>query len=116
MSNRMIFVSCGKRTHAGTQLGRNVEVEINRHEGFKAYLAESVQSLDTLGHNVFEALRRCSGAVVLLHEREVRRASMWINQELAILAFRQFFEAREIPILVFKDQNVSLEGAMSAFI
>jgi hypothetical protein len=54
--------------------------------------------------------------VVLLHEREGKRSSMWINQELAILAYRRFFEAREIPILVFKDQDVRLEGAMSAFI
>jgi hypothetical protein len=116
MFDRLIFVSCGKRTQEETQLGRKVEAEINRHEGFKAYLVENVQNLDTLGHNVFEALRRCAGAVVLLHAREVTRSSMWINQELAILAYRRFFEAREIPILVFKDENASLEGAMSAFI
>src|ERR1022692_159588 len=105
MSDRAIFVSCGKQTSEETQLGRMVEEAINCHEGFRAYLAERVQSLDTLGHHVFEALRRCAGAVVLLHEREATRSSMWINQELAILAYRQFFEAREIPILVFKDEN-----------
>jgi hypothetical protein len=41
---------------------------------------------------------------------------MWINQELAVLAYRQFFESVEIPILVFKADQVKLEGAMSAFI
>jgi hypothetical protein len=41
---------------------------------------------------------------------------VWINQELAILAYRQFFEARQIPVLVFKDPRVRLEGAMSALI
>jgi len=41
---------------------------------------------------------------------------MWINQELAVLAYRQFFESAEIPILVFKEDSVRLEGAMSAFI
>jgi hypothetical protein len=116
MSDRLIFVSCGQRTPEETQLGRMVEQAINSHGGFKSYFADSVQSLATLGHHVFDALRRCSGAVVLLHEREVTRSSMWINQELAILAYRRFFESREIPILVFKDQNVRLEGAMTAFI
>jgi hypothetical protein len=116
MPDRLIFVSCGKRTPEETQLGRLVEREINSREGFTAYLADSVQSLAALGHHVFDALRRCAGAVVLLHEREATRSSMWINQELAILAYRQFFESREIPILVFKDENVRLEGAMTAFI
>lgn len=41
---------------------------------------------------------------------------MWINQELAVLAYRQFFESAEIPIIVFKEESVKLEGAMSVFI
>lgn len=43
----------------------------------------------------------------------------WLAQiklELAILAYRQFFESREIPILVFRDESVELAGAMSALI
>ena len=57
-----------------------------------------------------------AGAVVILHSRGEGRSSMWINQELAVLAYRQFFESLEIPILVFKEDSVKLEGAMSAFI
>jgi len=41
---------------------------------------------------------------------------VWINQELAVFAYRQFFEGANIPILAFKHESVSLEGAMSAFI
>jgi hypothetical protein len=37
-----------------------------------------------------------------------------VNQEIAILAYRQFLESRQIPILVFKDERVKLEGAMTA--
>ncbi len=44
------------------------------------------------------------------------RSSVWTNQELALLAYRQFFERRTIPILAFKEQTVTLEGAMTAFI
>jgi hypothetical protein len=116
MSERLIFVSCGQRTPEEVQLGRLVEQAINSHSGFRAYFADSVQSLAALADHVFDALRRCAGAVVLLHERETGRSSTWINQELGILAYRQFFESREIPIMVFKDENVRLEGAMTAFI
>jgi hypothetical protein len=41
---------------------------------------------------------------------------MWINQELAVLAYRQFFESADIPIIVFREDFVRFEGAMSAFI
>src|SRR5262249_22443225 len=44
------------------------------------------------------------------------RSSVWVNQELAILAYRQFFEGRKIPILAFKDPQVKLEGAMTSLI
>ena len=35
---------------------------------------------------------------------------------MAILAYRQFFEQRRMPVLVLKDPKVKLEGAMSALI
>lgn len=79
-----------------------------------------------LSAHILDALRRSSGAVIVLHSRgEVRakdgralgiRSSVWINQEVALLAYRQFFEKRAIPILAFRDSSVTLEGAMTAFI
>jgi hypothetical protein len=116
MSDRLIFVSCGQSTDAERQLGRMVHEAINSREGFKAYWADSVQSLAALGDHVFDGLRRCAGVVVLLHDRREGHSSMWINQELAVLAYRQFLESVDIPILVLKDQSVTLEGAMTAFI
>src|ERR1022692_1742150 len=116
MHNRLIFVSCGQLTPAEKQLGARVKGAIDSHEGFESYLAAEVQNLAALGNHVFEALRRCAGAVVLLHARGDGSSSMWINQELAVLAYRQFFEAAEIPIVVFKEDSVRLDGAMSAFI
>jgi hypothetical protein len=85
-----------------------------------------VHDLTALAHHVLDALRHCAGAILLLHERGIvtttdgknlgHRSSVWINQELAILAYRQFFEERQLPVLVFKDPKVRLEGAMSALI
>jgi len=125
MADRLVFVSCGQRTRDEKSLGRRIKTVIDATAGYEAYYAEDVQDLSGLSEHVFDALRRCSCAVVVLHDRghvqlddghEVVRSSVWINQEIAILAYRQFFETRRIPILAFKEPSVSLEGAMSAFI
>ncbi len=39
-----------------------------------------------------------------------------VNQEVAILAYRQFFESRNVPVLAFKEDGVKLEGAMTSLI
>jgi hypothetical protein len=126
MVKELIFVSCGQLTAEEKRLGAAVKAEIDKTPGFEGYFAETVHDLSALAHHVFDALRRCSGAILLLHERGRvtasdgsdlgYRSSVWINQELAILAYRQFFEEREMPVLVLKDPRVKLEGAMSALI
>lgn len=107
-------------------MGLAVRAAINAIPGFEAYFAETIHDLEALGRNIFDALRRCSGAVVFLHERGTvldasgaewgQRCSVWVNQEIAILAYRRFIEARHLPVLVFKDERVRLEGAMTALI
>ncbi|MFQ5757659.1 MAG: hypothetical protein ACE5H7_16395 [Acidiferrobacterales bacterium] len=126
MSDRLIFVSCGQLTEEEKSLGLAVKDAIDATPGFEAYFAESVHDLEALGRNIFDALRRCSGAVAFLHERGTvldasgskwgHRSSVWVNQEIAILAYRQFLESQQIPVLVFKDERVKLEGAMTALI
>lgn len=44
------------------------------------------------------------------------RSSVWVNQEIGILAYRKQFEGVEIPILVFQDKKVRLESAMTSLI
>lgn len=71
-------------------------------------------------------MRKCSGLISFLHERGLvtldgdkawgYRSSVWVNQEIAILAYRKQFEGIDIPILVFKDKSVRLEGAMTSLI
>jgi hypothetical protein len=126
MAKNLIFVSCGQVTETEKTLGELLKAVIDGTPGFEAYFAESVQDFDALGRNVFDALRRCSGAVIILHDRGLvtgphgeewgRRSSVWINQEVAILAYRQFLDARKIHVLAFADPNVKLEGAMTSLI
>ncbi len=126
MTDKLIFVSCGQQTEEEKMIGTSVKRLVDSKLGFKAYFAEYVQSLDALVKNIFEGLRGCSGLISFMHERGVvkthdnkewgYRSSVWVNQEIAILAYRRQFEGIEIPILVFKDEKVRLEGAMTSLI
>lgn len=126
MVTRLIFVSCGQLTEEERTLGQQIKAKIDSVDGYEGYFADTVQDFAGLADHILGALRRSTGAVVVLHPRgrvmsdqgqELGvRSSVWINQELAILAYRQFFEGINIPVLAFKHDSVSLEGAMTAFI
>jgi hypothetical protein len=126
VSKRLIFVSCGQLNEEEQVLGRRIKAEIDATDGYEGYFADSVQDFTGLADHILGALRRSTGAVVVLHPRGrvlsdqgqhlAVRSSVWINQELAVFAYRQFFEGINIPILAFKHETVSLEGAMTAFI
>ena len=128
MSEKLIFVSCGQHTDEEKSIGAAVKSLIDNTPGFKAYFAETVHDLDALAANIFYALRDCSGLIAILHDRGLvkkpdgqdwgHRSSVWINQEIAILAYRQRVEGISIPIpiLVFKEDIVELEGAMTQLI
>lgn len=125
MAERLIFISCGQQTSTEKKLGTDVKELVDSTPGYKAYFAEYVQSLDALAKNIFDGLRKCSGLISFLHERGLvtfggkecgYRSSVWINQEIAILAYRRQFEGIDIPVLVFKDEKVRLEGAMTSLI
>ncbi len=126
IGKNLIFVSCGQLTEAEKALGVCLKTVIDGTPGFEAYFAETVHDFEALGRHVLDALRRCAGAVVVLHDRGAvlgadgqewgHRSSVWINQELAILAYRQVFEAKKIAVLAFADPKVKLEGAMTSLI
>ena len=90
MTDRLVFVSCGQRTNEEIGLGREIKAVIDGTAGFEAFFAEEVHSLEALSEVVFDALRRCSAAVIVLHDRgrvttesgeePGTRSSVWINQ------------------------------------
>jgi hypothetical protein len=120
-----IFVSCGQGTPDEKALGLAIKGTIDSTPGFEGFFAESVQSFQSLSEHLLAALADCSGAVVALHPRGTivcsgvesgTRSSVWVNQEIAILAFRQHCEGTELPVLLFKDPSVDLEGIMKYLI
>jgi len=71
MSGNLIFVSCGQLTEQEKALGVLLKAVIDDTPGFEAYFAEAVHDFEALGRNVFDALRRCVGALVVLHDRGI---------------------------------------------
>lgn len=126
MAKHLIFVSCGQLTEAEKTIGVLIKTVIDGTPGFEAYFAETVQDVEALGRHVLDGIRRCAGAVIVLQDRGTvirsdgiewgHRSSVWVNQEVAVLAYRQFFEAKKIPVLAFAEAKVKLEGAMTSFI
>lgn len=126
MTKKLIFISCGQLTNEERQLGQELRAFIGSTLGFEAYFADEVQDLKGLSSHVFAAISQCCGAIIVLQDRGCvlgsnglklgHRSSVWINQEIAILAYRHFFEDRRLPILAFKEDIVRLEGAMTSLI
>jgi hypothetical protein len=87
--------------------------------GMKAYFAETVQDLTGLDSNILTKLRECSGFITVMHPRgtiarpngsDLTRASVWIEQEIAIATYISQTEKRSLPVIAFRHTSVGLEG------
>jgi hypothetical protein len=114
-----IFVSCGQFTDAEKSLGKAIVRMIREITGADAFFAETVQDLNGLDANILGALRDCSAFITVLHPRGtiVRpdqsihiRASVWIEQEIAVATYIQRVEKRALPVIAFIHRSVGREG------
>jgi hypothetical protein len=119
LNRPFIFVSCGQYTEEEKRLGRQIAQMTKTLTGFDAFYAENVQDLNGLETNILSALRGCAALIVVLHPRgtierpddsPVVRASVWIEQEIAIATYIQRVERRPLPIIAFKHVTVGREG------
>jgi hypothetical protein len=119
MSKPFIFVSCGQFSDAEKNLGKAICKVVTDISGHDAFFAEQAQDLKGLNENILDHLRDCSGFITVLHARgEIKRpdqsvhirASVWIEQEIAITAYIRHVEKREIPVIAFIHKSVGREG------
>jgi hypothetical protein len=119
MSNRIIFISCGQYSPEERRLGRAIVQLVDRIPGMKAYFADEVQDLKGLDSNILTKLRECAGFITVMHPRgkisrpdgsELVRASVWIEQEIAIATYINEVEKRRLPVIAFRHSLVGLEG------
>jgi hypothetical protein len=117
-TKKIVFISCGQYTEDERRLGKTI-ARIVSEFGFQPFFAEEVQDLNGLDANILRALHDCAAFITVLHARggietpdgkKITRASVWIEQEIAIAAYIKRVENRELPVIAFKHADVSLEG------
>jgi hypothetical protein len=114
-----IFISCGQFTDNEKALGKAIVRIIKEATGSEAFFAEEVSDLNGLDSNILGALREASGFIAVLHPRgEIKRpdggthirASVWIEQEIAVATYIQRVENRSLPVIAFVHESVGREG------
>lgn len=116
----LIFISCGQFSEDERRLGRSIADlirEVLPHaEGYFADLQTTTEGLST---HVMHALSRASAFVCVMHPRgqisrpdgsQITRGSVWIEQEIAIMAFITQVLKRNPPLILYKHPDVGLEG------
>ncbi len=122
---RLIFICHGQLPHE-KQAGLNLKAHVEAPGGFHAFFAEAVQSTDALSEHIFGNLERCDGFLAVMHKRgdvtypggRITRASVWVQQELAIVTFLNYLRrgARRVPIRVYAEKGIDPEGLATALI
>lgn len=119
MKKPFVFISCGQYTEPERRLGKQVADIVRNLTGSDAFFAENVQDLNGLDDNILRALHDCAGLIVVLHPRgtitrpdgsTITRASVWIEQEIAIATYIQRIEKRQLPTIAFAHSDVDREG------
>lgn len=122
----LVFVSCGQATAAEKKLGKNLIALVERAPGLQAYFAETVNSLEGLSANIFRNLERASAFVTVMHRRGIVkghhrakdriRASVWIEQEIAIASFIQQTRSPNLRVAAYTQKGIAREGVRDTII
>ena len=116
---KTIFISCGQFTEAEKRLGRQISEMVRSLTDLEPFFAEEVQDLNGLDANILGALRNCVAFITVMHPRGkikrpdgsvLVRASVWIEQEIAVVTYIQRVENRTLPVIAFKHKLVGREG------
>ncbi len=119
MKQPFIFVSCGQYTPEEKSLGKAIVEMVRSVTSLDAFYAEEVHDLNGLDSNILGALRECAAFIAVMHPRGTItrpdgsshvRASVWIEQEIAIATYVQRSENRLVPVIAFIHESVDREG------
>jgi hypothetical protein len=120
----LVFISCGQCHDHEKRLGQDLLAAVNETAPLRGYFAEYQSSLSNLSRHIFEALDQCVALVAVMHQRgivttpdgQITRASVWVEQEVAIAAFLTERLSRRIEIAAYIQKGISLEGLRSQLI
>jgi len=111
-----IFISCGQSTDEEKKLGKQIQDLVRELTSFEPYFAEFQTTLEGLSKNIFSELYECQGFITVMHRRggitgsKKSRASVWVEQEIAIAAFINEVLGRPIRVVALTQPGIVLEG------
>ena len=117
MRQKRIFISCGQRLPEEKRFGLEIQRLIN--ENMIGFFAEEAHDAADLNTSLFRELQNCDGFVAVMQKRGKvdypdspahHRASVWIQQEIAILHYRSFLSGRPIPMRIYLESGIEPEG------
>jgi hypothetical protein len=119
----LVFISCGQVTVAEKQLGKDVCALVERLTPHIGYFAENQGSLEALTKYILANLDEAIGLIAIMHPRgtvaytdetgeqhQHVRASVWIEQEIAVAAYITQLLGRDINVLCYAHRDIKREG------
>ena len=119
----IIFVSCGQVTPEEINLGKDIVDLIRRDGRYEPYFAEDQSSVEAVTSNILAKLDAAAGFVAVMHPRgeigirtkdtsdkHITRASVWIEQEIAILAMLVQVQHRNVKVQLYAKHGIAREG------
>jgi hypothetical protein len=115
----VVFVSCGQMTEEEKSLGNQVCALVRNLTPHQPYFAENQSSLEALTTNILASLDESVGLIAIMHPRGVVtfpdkhqqvRASVWIEQEIAIAAYLTQILKRPLKIAPYIHREIHREG------
>jgi len=113
---KTVFISCGQFTDEEKELGKRVSDLVTKSTPFEGYFAQDQTTLETLSENVLRRLYESVGLIVIMHHRgkiegrNIIRASVWIEQEVAIATLMQQILSRPLHVALFIQHGITIEG------
>jgi len=113
---KTVFISCGQYTEEERELGKRVSDLVTKSTPFAGYFAQDQTTLETLSENLLRRLYESVGLIVIMHRRgkiegrDTIRASVWIEQEIAIATLMQQVLRRPLHVALFIQQGIAREG------
>src|SRR5260370_39431294 len=113
---KTVFISCGQYAAEERELGKQVCDMVAKYTPFEGYFAENQTTLQALSENVLRRLYESVGLIVIMHHRgkiEGRttiRASVWIEQEVAMATLMEQVLGRPLHVALFVQPGIAIEG------
>jgi hypothetical protein len=113
---KTVFISCGQFTEEEKALGKEVCELVKKLTPFEGYFAENQSTLRTLSENILRRLYESVGLIVIMHhrgkieDRDIIRASVWIEQEVAIATLMEQILGRPLHVALFVQRGIAIEG------